>query len=669
MASLQGSEATQKFWERFGKTDALQTIECEITGKSLAEDVAIYFGLQVKNTIGGQLLDIDIKHMDAIALIKLSLLEVSAGLIAPYEIFIDYDNNELDFRQIGGESGRVTNIYHTIQSSSYVEKCSGVMVTGRDPLPYRKTEGITWKPIWGDDPTKIHVYDTTDMISNCNRDQFQQQATIAFVDPHLNTAYNDRIDNLYDIDSPFEKLQGYAIQRYSTSEYMNADVTIVDSGNKSRIPIRVAEGKPKDYQFPNIGKALFKAETVHTDMYGPECWTELAITPDSFTEYGIEIKIPEQFRFTTEYGQNIDNFVEVSGVYVIGSKLTECHGIVRSGKPSTAENTDIWVDVASARSEIFSLTQGKEYVIGYDPVVSETFKTPYLIIADGSRDTDKAIYGTECTYNIRPTSSVVEGKDPNEFLNLTGTIIPRDGTTGILVQEVWVVVELECPSITITDPKGKAGEIAAQLRYDLLPLIVVDPPPPIAFNGVIIDQTPQKRDNDPTATQDFENTPYELAMDEMDKGGGLNLHLSFMEEDEVKKLSKTLYDHMNNGDGIETVYICGPECEPILGGYGLSGGIINNIQYQYSDKGSYTISVTEGPHVVGDFAGGGLGVSFKEAEARSVGGTIIDDLGNGIHYKVRLDGFGDFIAFNMSQDVIRMGDQVQCTIHNLPIED
>ena len=38
------------------------------------------------------------------------------------------------------------------------------------------------------------------------------------------------------------------------------------------------------------------------------------------------------------------------------------------------------------------------------------------------------------------------------------------------------------------------------------------------------------------------------------------------------------------------------------------------------------------------------------------------------YFKVRIDGVGERIAINMSPDVLRVGDKVQCSIHNNPVE-
>ena len=101
-------------------------------------------------------------------------------------------------------------------------------------------------------------------------------------------------------------------------------------------------------------------------------------------------------------------------------------------------------------------------------------------------------------------------------------------------------------------------------------------------------------------------------------GGGMSLDFSFLDAEQCVTLSKALYEYMNSLDGIETVYVCDPNCDPKLGGVGPTGGVINSIQYSYTDSGSYTISANEGPRLVGGFAGvGGGQLSTAGAKVKS----------------------------------------------------
>jgi hypothetical protein len=254
-------------------------------------------------------------------------------------------------------------------------------------------------------------------------------------------------------------------------------------------------------------------------------------------------------------------------------------------------------------------------------------------------------------------------------------VYPHELFQGIMVYQIWVAVDLEISSISIFDPDGtgeKALNIARDLQFYLSPIVITEEPAPIAYAGpstgggaVLVDQSPPT-DTDPTTAQDFEDREIEQYFDEM-QGSGMSITYSFLDEDSVESMTNMLYSHFQS-DVVETVYTCGPDCNPILGGYGERGGVVNSIRYNYSDSGSYTVSVTEGPKLVGNLTPVDGGPSMKMAENFSAGGIIIDQLGDNINFKIRIDGYGERWAINMAPSFLRIGDMVSCTVHNNPVE-
>ena len=231
-------------------------------------------------------------------------------------------------------------------------------------------------------------------------------------------------------------------------------------------------------------------------------------------------------------------------------------------------------------------------------------------------------------------------------------------------------MDLDTPSISIHDPNGDAYGLASSISYELMPIIVRDEPPPVAFNGELITQSDGIADNDPTSRQSsFTNTAMEQVLTHMDAGGGITLNLSFLNESECQGLSRTLHDYINSDSGTQTVYTCGPNCNPKLGAP-ATGGVINSISYQYTDSNSYIVSVTVGSRLVTDsnLAGISGGPYLKKVETVSCRGTVISDLGNHVHFKVRIDGVGEQTAVNCQPEVLRVGDKVTCTLHNNPVE-
>lgn len=642
--------AENTFWESFGDNSVYQEVEDGFTG-SLAAEVVEAYGLECKtDDIGGSLSSLDIKHMDALQLIKISLLQDSMdNSYGPYEAYVDYSNGQVEFREVGRDSANVSDIYFEVQTSRYVERCSGVMITGKKPLTQRPEKA--WVSVFTEDK---QIYDVTEMTSNCNKEGISLTAIIVYKDPNLNTGYDDGIDNLYEVEDPYESVVGYA-------RMVNApglmDSTTITHSRQASVPFRVLDAIQELIRRPIVPQA--ELET------GSDCWAVYA----EGAAGGQEILINNAFRYETTYGTIHDNFIGISKVYVVGIELSYCGSRPKNytamTNALTGEDTDadheVWVSIDDTQKKTILLREGIDYTINY----SEG-QNPKIQFANNARAYDKAKYGKDVTYKINPLCSYANGA----ILTETGTILTTGNDIGILVSEVWVMIDLDTPSIVIHDPGGNAREIAENLEYELMPIVIYEEPPPIGFNGGIIDQRDAIVDKDPTTQQDFNSTQMEQVMNQLDGGGGFSLTLSFLGEQEVADLSGVLYEYMNSGTGVETVYTCGPDCDPKLGGYHTSGGVINKITHSYTDSGSYTVSVYESSRLIEDSNLSGIsgGPYLKRSESPSVRGTVIDDLGNHIHYRVRIDGFGEQIAINCQPEVLRVGDKITCTVHNNPVE-
>lgn len=639
------------FWQSFGDSSAYQEVEDGFTG-SLASDVVEAYGLRCKtSSIGGSLSSLDIKHMDALQLIKISLLQDSIqNNHGPYEAYVDYADGSVEFREVGSYSAGVSDIYFETQTSTYVERCSGVLITGKKPLIKRLEK------LWISILDNAEIYDMTAMVSNCNKTGFSATAYIIYEDPNLTTNYNDGIDNLYEITDPFESIVGYG-KMINSPELIERNNINVTHSRQASVPILV----------PEAIQTLIRRPAVPTEeeSLDSSCW---AVYSEE-VEGGVEIPIDSKFRYTTNYGTIQDNFIQISKVFVIGIELSQCGSkpvsdasMERAMKGIDTEvDHEVWVRIDDTQKKAIMLKEDIDYVINYSDG-----ENPMIQFANNSRTYDKAKYGADTIYKVNPQCSYANGRT---MLTEKGTILPQ-GDSGILVEEVWVMADLDTPSIIINDPEGQAYDIAVNFEYYLMPIILYDEPPPIGFNGRLIDQRDQIADKDPRTRQNFSQTEMEQVMNQLDGGGGFSLTLSFLEKEEVIALSSMLYKYMNGGNGIETVYTCGPDCNPKLGGYHSSGGVINKISYSYTDSGAYTVSVNESSRLIldTDLVGISGGPYFKKSESPSVKGTVIADLGNHIHYRVRVDGFGEKIAINCQSDVLRVGDKITCTIHNNPVE-
>jgi hypothetical protein len=508
------------------------------------------------------------------------------------------------------------------------------------------------------------------MQNSCIKGDFNQWSTIVFDDPHLASGYNDGINNLYEItnSNPWDEIIGYATYIDWPGWETDTDTQITRSDNaKIVLPLTGIDG-----EVPNIG-TLFRRPTF-ANPDDAACYEGQGEVPDYRT--GVKLDIPSEFRFDTVRGTRADRFAGVVDVYVIGRQISRAAGEPKN--PAAAvknnpshEDATLFISVEKSYDELIKLERGTHYVVAYDNSILG--KTPYIVFADNSRKDDpynfSELRGEPANFYIDPYSAYSTGA--TSVLTGQGVILPIAETKAIWVTEIWVSVELETPSIVVYHPDGwnnKARSIAETLNYQLAPLVVVDEPAPIAFNGTIIDQVPGIKDHDPTTAQNFEDTPLETALEKMD-GGGQSLSMSFLDEEQARRLSDALYRYYNSGDGTQATYVCGPGTNVELGGPAPNGGIVNSITYSYQDSNSYTISVNSGPKIVGGFAQVSGGPTPKQAENdSSAKGTVIQDMGNHIFYKVRIDGYGDRIAVNMSPNVIRVGDKVNCSINNNPVE-
>lgn len=646
-----------EFWQGFGEDDGGPRISCDDSG-SLAKEVLDTFGIPCSDSAGGGLPGLDIKHMDALQVIKMSLLEEAADTNAIYEPMVN-ENGTVEFKEVGSGRGP-SDIYYEVQSGTYKERCSGVMVQGKNPMPIRKY--AEWKAIWADGQKVI--YDTGYMHNSCVEGDYNQYATIVYDDPHLSdNGYNDGIDNLYNIMNPWETLIGYAHYTSWPGHDRDKDA-VINFSDSAKILIEIPTDLGKVQKRPLASADLAEQAS---------CFEGMGEVPPA--DDGVEVPLPNHFRFESVRKTTVDKFSGISGVYILGREIED----IRSGpftndvadQPSS-ENAKPWARITNNYDEIFTLESGKHYVVNYDNVLNGG--NPSIIFADNSRPLDpiETEYGGTLTFFVDPNCSYAINESGSPVLQDTQTVLLTGGTSGILVKQIFVAVDLNTPSIVIYHPDGfnrRAREIAENFVYDVMPLVSYDEPPPIAFNGSLINQEDSVKDEDPTTAQNFSDTEYERALERMDAGGGMTLTLSFLNDSQCSRLSGALYDYMNSGTGVESTYVCGPNCDAELGGAGPNGGVVNSIVYSYQDQNSYTISVNCGPTLVGgQMSQVDGGPSLKITETVNAKGTIIQDSGNNVYYKVSVDGIGDRIAVNMIPAVLRAGDKVSVAIHNNPVE-
>lgn len=665
-------EGVFDFWEAFGDDSNFTEVVCADDG-SLAIQVLSYYGIPYSGEAGGSLIPLDIKHMDALEVIKMSLLEHSVNSGGVWEIAVN-EFGQAYFINVGASSGLSgCTIYHQIQSSTFLEKCSGVMITGAKPLVTRKP--VEWKNIWDVGGWK-EIYHTSWLSGNCLSNKFSQYAIIVFQDPHLVTgsAHNDGIDNLYETKSYWENIMGYA--RYITWEGAkdSPDTTVTRESN-AIIPLLVSGDVNNTSYNADLGTLQSRPPMPGIiEGVSPDCFSGKAGEAPSYVG-GVKINIPDKFRYETVRETKVDKLNAISDIIIVGRKIDSLMGIPASDGDAIMqgpkdENAKIEISVNESSDTMFKLEEGIHYVIAYEENAAGNI--PYVIFAENSREFEPVDFGNDLTVKVSEDCVLYA---EHGITSLEGSILPTGGTDGYLVKQVIALVDIQTPCIKIHDPRSdqdKAYGIANTLEYKLAALVSVEKPAPVAFNGNSIDMEQLQVDHDPTTQQNFQETEYEQAMDQMAGGGGMSLTFSFLDGVGCEKLSSELYNYMNSGNGSVVTYVCGPDSEPKLGGTGLdSNSIVNEIVYSYADSNSYTISVSAGPRLVGGFTSVTGVASLKKVESFSASGRVVEDLGNHIHFKVLFDGYGSspILAINTAPTVIRVGDIVQGTIYNNAVEE
>lgn len=661
--------------------------------KSVAVQVLEAYNIPVGDVGGGKLAGIDIKHMDAASAIRMSLFESAAGggeytygNFYLEELMMDNDGYA-QFKPVGQYAGlNGCEFYFTTQAKNYLINETHVKVTGKKNRPDRVLG--EWKDIIHES-NDGHLWDTSDMATSCYDTNRKRHATITFKDPNFDaTSPLDGVESLYESTDVWEQVVGW-VWFVDPGELVHDDTTIKFVETGSSVPVRVGNSlgvlKRRKYEEGLDGDdaACFEGlgDTVQCDNYDGD--TNSTTVP---------IDIPDSLRYDTVRGDKVDKFIRVSKVYVVAYNLGLCIGKPKTDSDaasgvSTESNSTVLVCIDDLVPTVYQMTEGVDYAFGVqtdivsgdeDGIDPSITRKLCLQFANNSFHTDNARYGdnvffkvvdwgTAYSYGIQDKNILVQDSS-GKYSSGTGTIFPRDNLTGLLIKEIWAQVELDTPGVVVEDPEGNAYDIANDLVVEVAPMIMYDKPAPISIDGELIDQEEGKQDNDPLTVQNFTETEYEKKLLEMDGGNSIELTMATLDEHQCITLSEEIYRIANDYTGDETTYMCTPGSEPLLGGYGDANGIVNSISYSYSDQSSYTITVTEGSHLVGGLTGVTGGPAVIATESVSTTGHVIQDYGNGALYKVIIDRIGPRDCISSVPEFIRIGDSVGVTIYNNPVE-
>jgi len=644
----------------------------------------------------GTLPGYDLENADAIAVIKMSLLEeLNNDPPRLVEVYVNA-NGEAEFIEVGAEKfnpGQY-DVRYSIPTRRLINKVEQVAITGFNPPPlvyvrgpYNLLEeydskGERIKTIL--DPLNELVNDT------CYEEFFKRYALIMYRTPILRSEWKDTLDSLYNVQA-FERIIGWITKIEAEGVDENTEIIFSD------ITLYPYEIDLEDYKYKT-----FPAHYVEPEFDSVNSKCDVDYSYINFPRQDA-LKIELDTYIDPETGQEKSDFISVDNVFVIGwpCVITDWSAFPMGG---------LQVNLTGNR-EAVRITENLDYVWTIDddgnPLISFIIRDKKVKVCSAYNCPPEHYYfGPLANYSMGVTNWVVtevdENNNPKEivYFNYHGEygwawqfnsrVYPKG--TLMFISKIIVVLRRHKSSITIYDPSGGADEIANSMKYELYPIIECDPPAPICgagkFNGVV-DHTSCLYDHDPTTFENLVECDSNRLQEAL-SGPSISMTLPFLNGVEIDvnkasgeesvvtyldsnssplcKIANYIYDLVNYDELSEVTYILGPEAEPKLGQQ-FGDGIINSISYSYQDSSNYLITITTGSKFIDS------GTSFSDSsiwtmdvESITREGVVTQVAGNGIHYVVHVNGLGDYIAVNtiFNQMPPEVGDRVTIEINNVP---
>jgi len=581
----------------------------------------------------GRLCGLDINNMQAQDAIQLSLAEnMKNGEF--WEVYTDA-NGFAYFQQVY-PSPEIADIEirTCIPTSNIDQKADLVIVRGYDSPPCRSFKdfvSVDWLEV-----DSLYYY-----TDHCP--EFSTEAWRCYKDPVLETAYKDGAENLYELKA-FEQLVGYVIDfdgvvdpniKYSFSETCLKNV-----------PLPLTAGN----------RISGSTEICNTDRY----------TKDTINYTGITYKLGN-FTETDKFGDPWPLFLNVQGIYAtvfdvisanlvpLGNNIITAHIIIDPKKKFVSIPASNWHWTLNSDSS---------------PSVHFYYRTP------SPQETNAFVgeavlrgWSWSDEWDLLDRSPRSPGKQPE------GILVPNLGGGWVnLVTNMFAVVELDRPSVHVSDPNGNAIGLAYSFNLSYQPIIITDEPAPVAYTfgggARLVDHTLDLYDADPSTQQD----PPSLIegslswLQSQTTGRTVDISLPFCSESECTTVADTIFS-LQNENITSYAMVCGPTKHPKLGtrvpGY---EGRINRITYSYTDSSAYLINVTVGP-TFANARGWGTSIWQRKTEDVSREAIVVWAAGDGVNYRVKVQGgLGVYHAVNKTMGAYVPGEKVKVTIHNNPVE-
>ena len=596
-------------------------------GSNVAVSVLNAHGIPIIGDVPsrGRLCGMDINNMPAADAINLSAAEnMVDGKF--YEVYCDADGFAY-FTEIYPNPPQVTlDIRTCIPTSNIDQAVELVIVRGYDPPPVREFK----------DFVSLEWLETDSLANYVNYCQeYKTEAWRSYKDPVLETSYKDGVENLYELEA-FESLIGYVIDFDGSS-----DPTVKYSFSGTTL---------KNIDITGNAASSFSGGVQVCDESGD---TSIGYAGSSYNL--------GNFETLDKFGETWPQLLGVQGVYATVREVTN---IVATGSygaqgPSihyTIKNKSKFITLPSSNWHWELDNSGGAVVHIYRPIVPDDYIEDYLNPP-----------GTAASYSYEGQSFRHVGSPGGRMMAHLG------GSWVLLMLNMWVAVELDRPSVHVNDPAGNAVSLANALEVGYQPIVVTDEPAPVAYNmggnSSLVDHTKDLYDSDPSTVQ---AVPSSLVgsmawLQTQTAGKSVDISLPFATANQCKEVAATIYNARNENLTSYNI-VCGPEAEPVLGA-SVPGfeGRINRISESFQDSSSYTINVNIGPTFVGT-KGFNSPVWQRKTENVSRQGIITWSAGDGINYRVKVQGLGVYHAINKTLAAYNPGEKVSCTIYNNPVE-
>ena len=669
-------------------------------GTSLATHIIQdVFGLTVDNgeqEIGSYLPGYDVVNREAYQMVQLSL---TAELVDDklYECYAD-GYGIVRFYLIGENTSNIdSDILYSFSQATWKQKCDNVLVFGYDPPEKRIIRGEGGSTTKGynlfelsngiskntidpqladDDIGKYPIYRVTGNYLNYEACPRYREGYIEYSNMALgDNKYLDQL-GVYHYKE-FESIDGYMYK---------IQVPFFEQGSTQ---VEFRQKTLRYYSLDGFGKLIVRQWSSNL-IYTPAVCNDGQVPDES-----VGVILPRS-------GEK--KFTGVQSVYIMGYALKqiECDEVIDDNtKTSKAGPADFIVDLDTTKVEPFKLNEGEDYL-----VIKNGKSDDYRIVFScnvnpnyseklGKKFRDVA----KCKYRISRTSifefksgggagsqpipslpTCVGGKysidacdgtlrdgqtDISDHKVLEDVIFPTgDGITGYVVKRLIAVYEWDNPCVAIFDQKNNVTlENLKDVKMEIFPVIVKNPPQWVARNGMALDPSQQLPDLDAKTVEDLYSKDYQMAMSSMENAD-VRVTLPFLDQDGCNKVSAKIKELQTQVVEV-TTNVCDPNAEPVLGEL-IDGKTINSIDYSYQDSSQYMINVQAGPVWQG-MTSWDNSLYQNGTERIQLEGIVRFVYENNTRIVVQLEQLGLMECVNGQQQVLEAGDTVKVTVYNNPV--